>query len=115
MDQIEFVGRLEACTLPPEHFNLAGHVRLACHYLAQHSLEEAIVRTCATIRSYATHLGAADKYHATITVALVRLLRAHGSPIRAASPQAHETFLRSLGLSAPEIEHIRSWSRRMGV
>ncbi len=31
------------------------------------------------------------------------------------APQAHETFLRSLGLSVPEIEHIRSWSRRMGV
>ncbi len=31
------------------------------------------------------------------------------------APQAHETFLRSLGLDAPEIEHIRSWSRRMGV
>lgn len=31
------------------------------------------------------------------------------------APQAHETFLRSLGLGVPEIEHIRSWSRRMGV
>lgn len=79
MDDIEFVSSLEACTLPPEHFNHAGHVRLACHYLAQHSLEEAIGRTCAAIRSYATHLGAADKYHATITIALVRLQHAHGS------------------------------------
>lgn len=31
------------------------------------------------------------------------------------APQAHENFLRSLGLDADEIEHIRSWSRRMGV
>lgn len=31
------------------------------------------------------------------------------------APQAHETFLRSLGLDAPEIERIRSWARRMGV
>ncbi len=31
------------------------------------------------------------------------------------APQAHETFLRSLGLDAGEIERIRSWSRRMGV
>jgi len=31
------------------------------------------------------------------------------------APQAHESFLRSLGLEAAEIEHIRSWSRRMGV
>lgn len=33
----------------------------------------------------------------------------------AQSPQAHETFLRALGLDAPEIARIRSWSRRMGV
>ena len=31
------------------------------------------------------------------------------------APHAHETFLRSLGLGAGEIEQIRSWSRRMGV
>jgi len=31
------------------------------------------------------------------------------------APQAHETFLRSLGLGAGEIERIRGWSRRMGV
>jgi len=31
------------------------------------------------------------------------------------SPQAHEDFLRSLGLQAGEIEGIRGWSREMGV
>jgi DNA-binding transcriptional MerR regulator len=31
------------------------------------------------------------------------------------APLAHESFLRSLGLAASEIEHIRGWSRRMGV
>ncbi|WP_374582598.1 MerR family transcriptional regulator [Pseudoduganella sp.] len=31
------------------------------------------------------------------------------------APQAHASFLRSLGLPAAEIERIRSWSRRMGV
>jgi len=79
MDDEHFLSGLEACTLPPEHFNHAGHVRLACLYLARYPLDEAIARTCATIRAYAVHLGAADKYHATITVALVRLLHAHGT------------------------------------
>lgn len=78
MDDEQFLSGLEACTLPAEHFNHAGHLRLACFYLAQHPLDEAIAHTCATIRSYAAHLGAADKYHATVTVALVRLLHAHG-------------------------------------
>lgn len=78
MDDEHFLSGLEACTLPSEHFNHAGHLRLACLYLARHPLDEAIERTCATIRAYATHLGAANKYHATITIALVRLLHAHG-------------------------------------
>lgn len=78
MDDQAFLSSLEACTLPPEHFNHAGHLRLACLYLAQHPLDQAIARTCSTIRAYAAHLGAVDKFHATVTVALVRLLHAHG-------------------------------------
>lgn len=78
MDDHAFVSSVENCTLPPEHFNHAGHLRLACLYLAQHPLDEAIARTGAAIRAYAAHLGAADKYHATVTVALVRLLHARG-------------------------------------
>jgi len=108
MDDQTFINGLEACTLPPEHFNHAGHIRLACLYLARHAPDEAIARTCATIRTYATHLGAADKFHATITVALVRLLHAHGpapladartalalhySPALLDAPDARATFV----------------------
>ena len=78
MDDHTFLSSLESCTLPPEHFNHAGHLRLACIYLARHPLDEAIARTCATIRAHAAHLGAANKFHATVTVALVRLLHRHG-------------------------------------
>ncbi len=78
MDDQTFVRSIETCTLPPGHFNHAGHVRLARIYHARYPLDEAIARTCAAIQAYATHLGAANKYHATITVALVRLLHAHG-------------------------------------
>ena len=31
------------------------------------------------------------------------------------SPQAHEDFLRSLGMEAAEIARTRGWSREMGV
>lgn len=86
MDDQAFVSSLENCTLPPEHFNHAGHLRLACLYLARHPLDEAIARTCATIRTYASHLGAADKYHATVTIALVRLLHARGAAALADAP-----------------------------
>ncbi len=108
MDDEQFLSGLEACTLPPEHFNHAGHLRLACLYLAQHPLDEAVARTCRTIRAYAAHLGAANKFHATVTVALVRLLHAHGaaaladgravlalhySPALLGSPAARATFV----------------------
>ncbi|WP_342118459.1 hypothetical protein [Pseudoduganella sp. OTU4001] len=108
MDDQAFVSSLENCTLPAEQFNHAGHVRLACLYLAQHPLDEAIARTCATIRAYATHLGAADKFHATVTIALLRLLHAQGpaaladaravlalhySPALLASPPARAGFV----------------------
>jgi len=78
MDDQTFVSSLEACTLPPEHFNHAGHLRLACIYLERFPVDEACARACATIRAYAAHLEAESKFHATITVALVRLLHAHG-------------------------------------
>ncbi|WP_374582599.1 hypothetical protein [Pseudoduganella sp.] len=107
MDDQTFLRSLENCTLPAQQFNHAGHLRLACLYLAQHPLDEAVARTCATIRAYARHLGAADKYHATITVALVRLVHAlgpaalddaravlalHYSPELLASPAARAAF-----------------------
>jgi hypothetical protein len=79
MDDQTFVSSLETCALPPDQFNHAAHLRLAGIYLARYPLDQAVARTCATIRRYAAHLGAAEKFHATVTVALVRLLHAHGA------------------------------------
>ncbi|HEY1147178.1 MAG TPA: hypothetical protein VGF27_01315 [Pseudoduganella sp.] len=78
MDDQDFLSSFERCTLPKEHFNHAGHVRLAWLYLERHPFDEAVTRTCDGIRAYAAHLGAADKFHRTITEALMHLLRAHG-------------------------------------
>ena len=101
MDDEHFLSGLEACTLPPEHFNHAGHLRLACLYLARDPLDEAIERTCATIRAYATHLGAADKYHATTTVALVRLLHAHGAAALADAREVLALHYSEAALASP--------------
>jgi hypothetical protein len=49
MDDQTFLSRLEACTLPAQHFN------------------------------HASHLGVPGKYHASVTTALVRLLHAPAS------------------------------------
>ena len=74
MTDAEFLSAFEALTLDPQHFNHLGHLRLAWLYLQRHDADEAVARTCAGIRAYATHLGAAAKFHWTVTEALVRLL-----------------------------------------
>jgi hypothetical protein len=79
MTDEQFLAGLADCTLPPAHFNHLGHLRLAWLMLRRHPFDEAQARTCATILAYASHLGAPGKFHRTITVALLHLLRAAGA------------------------------------
>ena len=57
-------------------FTHAAHVRAAYLYLCRGSFGQAIDRMAATIRRYATSLGKPDRYHDTITVAFLALIRA---------------------------------------
>jgi hypothetical protein len=82
MSDDEFLSSFTACTLPPEQFSHAGHIRLAWINLQRHSFDQAADATCRGIRAYAAHLGAAAKFHTTITVALMHLLRAAGAADR---------------------------------
>ena len=79
MTDDEFFTGLVDCTLAPAHFNHAGHVRLAWICLQRHAPEQAIALACETISRYATHLGAAGKFHRTISEALMRMLLAQGA------------------------------------
>jgi hypothetical protein len=79
MTDDEFLSSFRACTLPPGQFSHAGHIRLAWIHLQRHGFNDAVDGTCRGIRAYATHLGAATKFHTTITVALMHLLRAAGA------------------------------------
>ena len=85
MTNYEFLSSFVACTLPPEQFSHAGHIRLAWLNLQRHDFDGAVERTCRGIRAYATHLGAATKFHTTITVALMHLMRAAGANDRSVS------------------------------
>jgi len=73
-DDSIFVAALEDCTLPKQHFNHRGHLRLAYLYLRDYGFAEAMNRIRETIRAYATSLGAADKYHETITALFMSLI-----------------------------------------
>lgn len=74
MDDREFVEAFEACTLPPGEFCHRSHVRLGWLYLRQTSLLEALPRFIENLRRYASSLGAAGKYHETITWAYMVLI-----------------------------------------
>ena len=73
----EFLAQFRAGTLDPREFDHRGHVRAGWLYLTQLPTEVAIERLAEDIQRYATGLGAAGKFHRTITEALMRLLASH--------------------------------------
>jgi hypothetical protein len=79
MNDEDFLRQLGDCTLPPQHFNHLGHVRLAWLKLRRLPFGQAVQQTCGDIRRYAAHLGAPDKFHCTVTTALMHLLREAGA------------------------------------
>lgn len=75
MDEREFLLAFEACTLPSSEFTHRQHVRLAWLYLRDEPLLSALTRFAEGLKRYATSLGAASKYHETITWAFLFLIR----------------------------------------
>lgn len=77
LDQITdetFLKQFESLTLDSKHFNHIGHIRLAWLYINQYGLDLAMEKTFVGIPAYAGSLGASDKFHATITDAIVRII-----------------------------------------
>jgi len=77
MTDAEFLRALERCELPESEFGHAAHVRAAYLYLRGTDFADALQLTRRAIRSYARHLGKADRYHETITVAYLALIQQH--------------------------------------
>jgi hypothetical protein len=77
MTDAKFLGALEDCALPESEFGHSGHVRAAYLYLLSCEFAGAVARMRRVIRNYARHLGKADRYHETITVAYVALIQQH--------------------------------------
>ncbi len=70
----DFIEAFENCTLPPECFSHRAHVRLAFLYLREGPLLDTLTRYSDGIRRYAGSLGAAAKYHETITWAFLFII-----------------------------------------
>jgi len=73
----DFLASLERCELPPSEFDHAAHLRAGYLYLRATGFAQALERIRSSIRSYAAHLGVADKYHETVTVAYLALIQEH--------------------------------------
>ena len=74
MTDREFLTALEHCELAPEAFTHAAHVRAGYLYLCAGGFDSALGRMRCAVKRYAAHLGKADKYHETITVAYLALI-----------------------------------------
>ena len=64
----------ESLALQPGTFGHPEHVRVAFAYLRRHGLWDALGRVRDGLRAFATAAGAPEKYHETVTCALVFLI-----------------------------------------
>jgi hypothetical protein len=83
LEDRELAHAFESCTLPPSEFTHRNHVRIAWLYLRDAPLLEAVARFRDSLQRYAASVGAAAKYHETITFAFVFLIheRMQRSPL----------------------------------
>jgi hypothetical protein len=70
----EFVEAFEACTISGSEFHHGDHVRLAWIYAREFGEKGAEDRLLAGIRKLAEHVGNAQKFHYTMTVAWLRMV-----------------------------------------
>lgn len=61
-------------TLPPSVFNHRAHLRVAWLLIKKYGRDEAEIRMCRQLKRFAAHVGTANKYHCTLTAALMRLI-----------------------------------------
>ena len=90
MTDDEFVTAFENCTLPPEAFRHADHVRMAFLYLGRYPLLEALQCFSASLVRFATSYGKTNLYNETITWAYLLLIRERLA--RVGRPQTWEEF-----------------------
>ncbi|MEO9513968.1 MAG: hypothetical protein ABJN84_05330 [Flavobacteriaceae bacterium] len=71
----EFEALFEKGNLPPSLFSHIAHLRLAWLYINKYGEEKAAVKMCQEIKQFDQLHGKGDKFHKTITVAAVKLVK----------------------------------------
>ena len=72
LSDAEFENQFAVKTLHAELFTHEAHLRLAWIHIQKYGVESAIGNLTSQIKNYANSLGAADKYHETVTIAAIR-------------------------------------------
>ena len=67
LSDAEFLAAVEAATYPGDRFGHRAHLRLGWLCLRAHGLEAGLERIRTLVQRYATALGAAGKFHETMT------------------------------------------------
>ena len=75
MNDEEFLAALEACSLGEREFGHAAHIRAAYLYTRSSDFAIALAKTRRAIQNFANSVGKPDRYHETITVASLALIR----------------------------------------
>lgn len=74
LDDASYLVRFDERNLGPEHFDHVGHLRMAWIHLAHYGEKEATRRVCEGIRDLAAGFGAPEKFHYTLTAALMHIM-----------------------------------------
>jgi len=76
LSDAEFLKAVEEATYPGEQFGHRGHLWLGWLCLRAHGFEGGVERMRTLLRHYATALGAAEKFHETVTRAWAERMHA---------------------------------------
>ncbi|MEE4246257.1 MAG: N-formylglutamate deformylase, partial [Kangiellaceae bacterium] len=74
MTDNDFIHQFRQCSLPAEEFTHEAHCRAAVIYFYELGFEQGVAQLAKDIERYASALGARDKYHATLTYGMFRLV-----------------------------------------
>ncbi len=86
----EFERQFAFCQLDPSLFSHEAHLRLAWIHIQQHGQEQAEINIQKQLQDFVASVGATDKYHATLTVAAVRIV---GHFIKTSSAETFSQFM----------------------
>ncbi len=72
LSDLEFEQQFQRGQLKEELFTHEAHLRLAWIHIRKYGIDQAIENITHQLRAYTAHLGAADKYNQTVTMAAIR-------------------------------------------